>query len=547
MAKQIVYGEDARKALLSGIDQLANTVKVTLGPKGRNVVLGKKYGAPLITNDGVTIAKDVELEDAFENMGAQLVREVATKTNDVAGDGTTTATLLAQAIVHEGLKNVSAGANPMVMRKGMEKAVETAVETIKANSEAVKGSDDIARVGAVSSGDEAIGKLIAEAMEKVSASGVITIEESKTAETGLEVVEGMQFDRGYISPYMVTDTEKMEAVIDGPYILITDKKISSIQEILPILEQIVKGGQKLFIIAEDVEGDALSTLLVNRLRGSFNCVCVKAPGFGDRRKEMLKDIAVLTGGTYVSSELNMNLPDVQLADLGRARQIKVTKDNTVIVDGAGDANEIKARVAEIKNTLAITTSDYDKEKLQERLAKLSGGVAVIKVGAQTEVAMKEQKLRVEDALNATRAAVEEGIVAGGGTAFVNAIPAVEKLVAKLSGDEKTGASIIAKALQAPIRQIAENAGVDGSIVYEKIRSSRKLGYGYNAYSETYCDMIPAGIVDPTKVTRTALENAASIASCVLTTESLVADKPDPQADAAMAAAAAQGGMGGGMY
>ena len=547
MAKQIVYGEDARKALLSGIDQLANTVKVTLGPKGRNVVLGKKYGAPLITNDGVTIAKDVELEDAFENMGAQLVREVATKTNDVAGDGTTTATLLAQAIVHEGLKNVSAGANPMVMRKGMEKAVETAVETIKANSEAVKGSDDIARVGAVSSGDEAIGKLIAEAMEKVSASGVITIEESKTAETGLEVVEGMQFDRGYISPYMVTDTEKMEAVIDDPYILITDKKISSIQEILPILEQIVKGGQKLFIIAEDVEGDALSTLLVNRLRGSFNCVCVKAPGFGDRRKEMLKDIAVLTGGTYVSSELNMNLPDVQLADLGRARQIKVTKDNTVIVDGAGDANEIKARVAEIKNTMAITTSDYDKEKLQERLAKLSGGVAVIKVGAQTEVAMKEQKLRVEDALNATRAAVEEGIVAGGGTAFVNAIPAVEKLVAKLSGDEKTGASIIAKALQAPIRQIAENAGVDGSIVYEKIRSSRKLGYGYNAYSETYCDMIPAGIVDPTKVTRTALENAASIASCVLTTESLVADKPDPQADAAMAAAAAQGGMGGGMY
>ena len=547
MAKQIVYGEDARKALLSGIDQLANTVKVTLGPKGRNVVLGKKYGAPLITNDGVTIAKDIELEDAFETMGAQLVREVATKTNDVAGDGTTTATLLAQAIVHEGLKNVSAGANPMVMRKGMEKAVKTAVDTIKANSEAVKGSDDIARVGTVSSGDETIGKLIAEAMEKVSTSGVITIEESKTAETGLEVVEGMQFDRGYISPYMVTDTEKMEAVIDDPYILITDKKISSIQEILPILEQIVKGGQKLFIIAEDVEGDALSTLLVNRLRGSFNCVCVKAPGFGDRRKEMLKDIAVLTGGTYVSSELNMNLPDVQLADLGRARQVKVTKDNTVIVDGAGDANEIKARVAEIKNTLAITTSDYDKEKLQERLAKLSGGVAVIKVGAQTEVAMKEQKLRVEDALNATRAAVEEGIVAGGGTAYVNAIPAVEKLVAKLSGDEKTGAAIIVKALQAPIRQIAENAGVDGSIVFEKIRSSRKLGYGYNAYTETYCDMIPAGIVDPTKVTRTALENAASIASCVLTTESLVADKPDPQADAAMAAAAAQGGGMGGMY
>ena len=547
MAKQIVYGEEARKALLSGIDQLANTVKVTLGPKGRNVVLGKKFGSPLITNDGVTIAKDVELEDAFENMGAQLVREVATKTNDIAGDGTTTATLLAQAIVHEGLKNVSAGANPMVMRKGMEKAVETAIETIKANSETIKGSDDIARVGAVASGDESVGKLIAEAMDKVGASGVITIEESKTAETGLEVVEGMQFDRGYISPYMVTDTDKMEAVIDDPYILITDKKISSIQEILPLLEQIVKTGKKLVIIAEDVEGDALATLLVNRLRGNFTCVCVKAPGFGDRRKEMLKDIAILTGGTYISSELNMNLPETQITDLGTARQIKVTKDNTVIVDGAGDANEIKARIAEIKNTISVTTSDYDKEKLQERLAKLSGGVAVIKVGAQTEVAMKEQKLRVEDALNATRAAVEEGIVAGGGTAYVNAIPAVEKLVAKLSGDEKTGAQIIARALQAPIRQIAENAGVDGSIVYDKIRSSRKVGYGYNAYTETYCDMIPSGIVDPTKVTRTALENAASIASCVLTTESLVADKPDPKADAAMAAAAAQGGMGGGMY
>ena len=546
MAKQIVYGEEARKALLSGIDQLANTVKVTLGPKGRNVVLGKKFGSPLITNDGVTIAKDVELEDAFENMGAQLVREVATKTNDIAGDGTTTATLLAQAIVHEGLKNVSAGANPMVMRKGMEKAVETAIDTIKANSETIKGSDDIARVGAVSSGDESVGKLIAEAMDKVGASGVITIEESKTAETGLEVVEGMQFDRGYISPYMVTDTDKMEAVIDDPYILITDKKISSIQEILPLLEQIVKTGKRLVIIAEDVEGDALATLLVNRLRGNFTCVCVKAPGFGDRRKEMLKDIAILTGGTYISSELNMNLPDTQITDLGTARQIKVTKDNTVIVDGAGDANEIKARIAEIKNTIGVTTSDYDKEKLQERLAKLSGGVAVIKVGAQTEVAMKEQKLRVEDALNATRAAVEEGIVAGGGTAYVNAIPAVEKLVAKLSGDEKTGAQIIARALQAPIRQIAENAGVDGSIVYDKIRSSRKVGYGYNAYTETYCDMIPSGIVDPTKVTRTALENAASIASCVLTTESLVADKPDPKADAAMAAAAQGGGMGG-MY
>ena len=547
MAKMIAFGEDARKKLQSGIDQLADTVKVTLGPKGRNVVLGKKYGAPLITNDGVTIAKEIELEDAFENMGAQLVREVATKTNDVAGDGTTTATVLAQAIVSEGLKNLSAGANPMVMRKGMQKAVKAAIDSIKENSQAVSGSEDIARVGTVSSGDEEIGKLIAEAMEKVTASGVITIEESKTAETGLEVVEGMQFDRGYISPYMVTDTDKMEAVIDDPYILITDKKISSIQEILPLLEQIVKTGKKLVIIAEDVEGDALATLLVNRLRGNFTCVCVKAPGFGDRRKEMLKDIAILTGGTYISSELNMNLPETQITDLGTARQIKVTKDNTVIVDGAGDANEIKARIAEIKNTISVTTSDYDKEKLQERLAKLSGGVAVIKVGAQTEVAMKEQKLRVEDALNATRAAVEEGIVAGGGTAYVNAIPAVEKLVAKLSGDEKTGAQIIARALQAPIRQIAENAGVDGSIVYDKIRSSRKVGYGYNAYSETYCDMIPSGIVDPTKVTRTALENAASIASCVLTTESLVADKPDPKADAAMAAAAAQGGMGGGMY
>ena len=547
MAKMIEFGEDARKKLQSGIDQLANTVKVTLGPKGRNVVLGKKYGAPLITNDGVTIAKDVELEDPFENMGAQLVREVATKTNDVAGDGTTTATLLAQAIVREGLKNVSAGANPMVMRKGMQKAVDTAIEAIKENSQAVNGSADIARVGTVSSGDEEIGKLIAEAMEKVSASGVITIEESKTAETGLDVVEGMQFDRGYISPYMVTDTDKMEAVVDDPYILITDKKISSIQDILPILEQIVKGGQKLVIIAEDVEGDALSTLLVNRLRGSFNCVCVKAPGFGDRRKEMLRDIAILTGGTYVASELNMNLADVQLSDLGRARQMKVNKDNTVIVDGCGDPAAIQERIHEIKSAISVTTSDYDREKLQERLAKLSGGVAVIRVGAQTEVAMKEQKLRVEDALNATRAAVEEGIVAGGGTAFVNAIPAVEKLVAKLSGDEKTGAQIIAKALQAPIRQIAENAGVDGSIIFEKIRSSRKVGYGYNAYTETFCDMIPAGIVDPTKVTRTALENAASIASCVLTTESLVADKPDPQADAAMAAAAAQGGGMGGMY
>ena len=546
MAKMIEFGEDARKKLQSGIDQLADTVKVTLGPKGRNVVLAKKYGSPLITNDGVTIAKEVELEDPFENMGAQLVREVATKTNDVAGDGTTTATLLAQAIIREGLKHVSAGANPMVMRKGMQKAVDAAIEAIKANSQAVNGSADIARVGTVSSGDEEIGKLIAEAMEKVTAAGVITIEESKTAETGLDVVEGMQFDRGYISPYMVTDTDKMEAVVDDPYLLITDKKISSIQDILPVLEQIVKAGQKLVIIAEDVEGDALSTLLVNRLRGSFNCVCVKAPGFGDRRKEMLRDIAILTGGTYFASELNMNLQEAQLSDLGRARQIKVNKDTTVIVDGCGNSEEIQNRIHEIKAAIGVTTSEYDREKLQERLAKLSGGVAVIRVGAQTETAMKEQKLRVEDALNATRAAVEEGIVAGGGTAFVNAIPAVEKLVAKLSGDEKTGASIIVKALQAPVRQIAENAGVDGSVVFEKIKNSRKVGFGYNAYSATYCDMIPAGIVDPTKVTRTALENAASIGACVLTTESIVADKPDPAADAAAAAAANAGGMGG-MY
>ena len=546
MAKMIEFGEDARKKLQTGIDQLADTVKVTLGPKGRNVVLAKKYGSPLITNDGVTIAKEVELEDPFENMGAQLVREVATKTNDVAGDGTTTATLLAQAIIREGLKNVSAGANPMVMRKGMQKAVDAAIEAIKANSQAVNGSADIARVGTVSSGDEEIGKLIAEAMEKVTAAGVITIEESKTAETGLDVVEGMQFDRGYISPYMVTDTDKMEAVVDDPYLLITDKKISSIQDILPVLEQIVKAGQKLVIIAEDVEGDALSTLLVNRLRGSFNCVCVKAPGFGDRRKEMLRDIAILTGGTYFANELNMNLQEAQLSDLGRARQIKVNKDTTVIVDGCGNSEEIQNRIHEIKAAIGVTTSEYDREKLQERLAKLSGGVAVIRVGAQTETAMKEQKLRVEDALNATRAAVEEGIVAGGGTAFVNAIPAVEKLVAKLSGDEKTGASIIVKALQAPVRQIAENAGVDGSVVFEKIKNSRKVGFGYNAYSATYCDMIPAGIVDPTKVTRTALENAASIGACVLTTESIVADKPDPAADAAAAAAANAGGMGG-MY
>ena len=542
MAKMIVYGEEARKKLRAGIDQLADTVKVTLGPKGRNVVLGKKYGAPLITNDGVTIAKEVELEDPFENMGAQLIREVATKTNDVAGDGTTTATVLAQAITREGLKNLSAGANPMVMRKGIEKAVAAAVEAIKANSVPVSDSAAIARVGAVSSGDDAIGALIAEAMEKVGTEGVITIEESKTAETGLEVVEGMQFDRGYISPYMVTDTDKMEAVLDDAYILITDKKIASIQEILPILEPVVKAGKKMIIIAEDVEGDALATLLVNRLRGNFNCVCVKAPGFGDRRKEMLQDIAVLTGGTVISSQLNMELTDASLNDLGRCRQIVVTKDTTTIVDGAGDPAAIQARAHQIRASIATTTSDYDREKLQERLAKLAGGVAVIKVGAQTEVAMKEQKLRVEDALNAARAAVEEGIVAGGGTAQVNAIAAVEKLIAKLTGDEKTGAKIIAAALQAPIRQIAENAGVDGSVVYEKIRSSKKIGFGYNAYTETYMDMIENGIVDPTKVTRSSLENAASIAACVLTTESLVVDKPDPAAEAAQAAAAAQGGM-----
>ena len=544
MAKLIVYGEEARRKLQAGIDHLADTVKVTLGPKGRNVVLGRKFGAPLITNDGVTIAKDIELEDPFENMGAQLIREVATKTNDVAGDGTTTATLLAQAITREGLKNLSAGANPMVMRKGIEKAVAVAVEAIKANSVPVNGSEDIARVGTVSSGDEAIGQLIAQAMEKVGTEGVITIEESKTAETGLDVVEGMQFDRGYISPYMVTDTDKMEAVLDDALILITDKKISSIQEILPVLEPVVKAGKKMMIIAEDVEGDALATLLVNRLRGNFNCVCVKAPGFGDRRKEMLQDIATLTGGTVISSQLNMELTAATMADLGRARQVVVTKDNTTIVDGAGDAEAIKARAHQIRAAIATTTSDYDREKLQERLAKLAGGVAVIKVGAQTEVAMKEQKLRVEDALNATRAAVEEGIVAGGGTAQVNAIAAVEKLIATLNGDEKTGARIIATALQAPIRQIAENAGVDGSVVFEKIRSSKKVGYGYNAYTEKYVDMIPAGIVDPTKVTRSSLENAASIAACVLTTESLVTDKPNPEADAAAMAAAAQGG---GMY
>ncbi len=547
MAKMIVYGEDARKSLQAGIDQLANTVKVTLGPKGRNVVLDKKYGAPLITNDGVTIAQEVELEDPFENMGAQLVRQVATKTNDVAGDGTTTATLLAQAIIREGLKNVTAGANPMVMRKGIEKAVATAVDAIKKNSEVVKGSDDIARVGTVSSSDEQVGKLIAEAMEKVTAEGVISVEESKTADTTLEVVEGMQFDRGYISPYMITDTDKMEAVIDDPYILITDKKISSLQEILPVLEKIVQAGKKMVIIAEDVEGDALATLLVNKLRGTFTCVCVKAPGFGDRRKAMLQDIAILTGGTVISSDLNMELKDTDVSDLGRAEKIKISSENTVIVKGLGAPEAIKARQQEIKNSIAVTTSEYETEKLQERLGKLAGGVAVIRVGAQTEVAMKEQKLRIEDALNATRAAVEEGIVAGGGTAYVNAIPAVEALIDTLKGDEKTGAMIIAKALQAPIRQIAENAGVDGSVIFEKIRNSGKVGYGYNAYTEEYCDMIPSGIVDPTKVTRSALENAASICSCVLTTESLVTDKPDPAGDAAKAAAAANAAGMGGMY
>ena len=542
MSKMIVYGEEARKKLQAGIDQLADTVKVTIGPKGRNVVLGKKYGAPLVTNDGVTIAKEIELEDPFENMGAQMIREVATRTNDVAGDGTTTATLLAQAITREGLKNLSAGANPMVMRKGIEKAVQAAVEAIREHSVPVNGTEDIARVGTVSSGDESIGALIAEAMEKVGTEGVITIEESKTAETGLDVVEGMQFDRGYISPYMVTDTDKMEAVLDDALILITDKKISSIQEILPILEPVVKTGKKMMIIAEDVEGDALATLLVNRLRGNFNCVCVKAPGFGDRRKAMLQDIAVLTGGTVISSELNMELTEATLADLGRARQVVITKDTTTIVDGEGSPEAIKARAHEVRSAIATTTSDYDREKLQERLAKLTGGVAVIRVGAQTEIAMKEQKLRVEDALNATRAAVEEGIVAGGGTAQVNAIAAVEKIIAKLTGDEKTGAKIVATALQAPIRQIAENAGVDGSVVYEKVRNSKKIGWGYNAYTEQYVDMIGAGIVDPTKVTRSSLENAASVAASVLTTESLVADKPDPAGDAAAAAAAAQGGM-----
>ncbi len=535
MAKIICYGEEARKALEKGVNQLADTVKITLGPKGRNVVLDKKFGAPLITNDGVTIAKEVELDDPFENMGAQLVKEVSTKTNDVAGDGTTTATLLAQAIIREGLKNLAAGANPMIMKKGIAKATTTAIEAIKANSQKVNGSADIARVGAVSSGDENIGKLIAEAMEKVGHDGVITIEESKTAETYSEVVEGMQFDRGYITPYMVTDTEKMEANLDDALILITDKKISNIQELLPLLEQVVQSGKKLLIIAEDVEGDALSTLIVNRLRGTLNVVCVKAPGFGDRRKEMLQDIAILTGGTVISSDVGLELKEAQLGQLGQARQVKVTKENTTIVNGAGNSEEIRARIGQIKSQIEVTTSDYDREKLQERLAKLAGGVAVIKVGAATEVEMKEKKLRIEDALNATRAAVEEGIVAGGGTAYLNAIPAVEKLMAEVEGDEKTGVQIIARALTAPVKQIAANAGIDGSVVLEKIRESGKTGYGFDAYNEVYCDMIPAGIVDPTKVNRSALENAASIASTLLTTEALVADKPEPPAPAAPAA------------
>ena len=542
MSKLIMRGDEARKALQAGVDALADTVKITLGPKGRNVVLDKKYGAPLVTNDGVSIAKEVELPDPFENMGAQLVKEVSTKTNDVAGDGTTTATLLAQAMIHEGLKNLAAGANPIVVKKGMAKAVEAAVAEVKKQAKKVDGSNDIARVGAVSSGDEEIGKLIADAMEKVSADGVITIEESKTAETYSEVVEGMQFDRGYITPYMVTDTEKMEAVIDDAYILITDKKISVISDILPILEQLVQSGKKLVIIAEDVEGEALNTLIVNRLRGTLNVVCVKAPGFGDRRKEMLQDIAILTGGTVISEEVGLELKTATVDMLGRARQVKVTKENTTIVDGAGDAQAIKDRVAQIRSQIANTTSDYDKEKLQERLAKMAGGVAVIKVGAATETEMKEKKLRIEDALNATRAAVEEGVVAGGGTIFVNVIPAVEALLDSVDGDEKTGVRIIAKALEAPIRQIAANAGLDGSVILEKVRNSGKLGYGFDAYKEEYCDMVAAGIIDPAKVTRSALENAASVSAMVLTTESLVADKPEPPAPAAPA----DPGMGG-MY
>ena len=535
MSKQILYGEDARRALERGVNTLADTVKITLGPKGRNVVLDKKFGTPLITNDGVTIAKEIELPDPFENMGAQIVKEVSTKTNDVAGDGTTTATLLAQAIIREGLKNLAAGANPMIMKRGIAKATAAAIAAIKENSKPVNGTEDIARVGAVSSGDETIGKLIAEAMEKVSADGVITVEESKTAETYSEVVEGMQFDRGYIAPYMVTDTEKMEAVLDDAAILITDKKISNIQELLPILEQVVQSGKKLLIVAEDVEGDALSTLIVNKLRGTLNVCCVKAPGFGDRRKEMLQDMAILTGGTVISSDLGYELKEATADMLGHARQVKVTKDNTIIVDGSGESKAIKDRVAQIRSQIEVTTSDYDREKLQERLAKLAGGVAIIRVGAATESEMKEKKLRIEDALNATRAAVEEGIVAGGGTAYVNAIPAVEKLLKTAEGDEKTGVAIVAKALTEPMRQISANAGIDGSVVLEKVKNSKKVGYGFNALSETYVDMISAGIVDPTKVTRSALENAASVAGVLLTTESLVTDKPEPPAPAAPAA------------
>ncbi len=532
MSKILLYGEDARKALQSGIDQLANTVKITLGPKGRNVVLDKKFGAPLITNDGVTIAKEIELDDPFENMGAQLVKEVATKTNDVAGDGTTTATLLAQALIREGMKNVTGGANPMFVKKGIAKAVEAASEAVIANAQTVNGSEDIAKVASVSSADETIGKLIAEAMEKVSADGVITVEEGKTAKTDIDVVEGMQFDRGYISPYMVTDTDKMEAVIDDALILITDKKISSIQEVLPLLEQIVKMGKKLVIIAEDVEGDALSTLLVNKLRGTFTCVCVKAPGFGDRRKEMLQDIAILTGGTVISDEIGLQLSETTLDQLGMARQVKITKENTTIVDGAGSKDEIAARVAQIRTQIENTTSEFDKEKLQERLAKLAGGVAVVRVGAATEVEMKEMKLRIEDALAATKAAVEEGIVAGGGVALLNAISAVTPLVDETTGDVQTGVKIVLKALEEPVRQIAANAGLEGSVIIDTIKKSGKVGYGYNFATDEYCDMISAGIVDPTKVTRSALQNAASVASMVLTTESLVADKPEPPAPAA---------------
>ena len=546
MAKNIIFGEDARKALQQGVDKLADAVKVTLGPKGRNVVLDKKYGSPLITNDGVTIAKEIELDDPFENMGAQLVKEVSVKTNDAAGDGTTTATVLAQAMIAEGMKNVAAGANPMVVKKGIKTAVDTTVKTIIANSKKVSGSDDIARVATVSSGDEVIGKLIAEAMEKVSADGVITVEESKTAETYSEVVEGMQFDRGYITPYMVTDSDKMEAVIDDALILITDKKISNIQEILPLLEQIVQSGKKLVIIAEDIEGEALSTLIVNKLRGTFTCVGVKAPGFGDRRKEMLRDIAVLTGGEVISEELGLELKDTTMEQLGRARQVKITKENTIIVDGAGDKSAIKDRVSQIRNQLTTTTSEFDKEKLQERLAKLAGGVAVIKVGAATEIEMKEKKLRIEDALAATKAAVEEGIVAGGGVALLNAIPEVKKLSENTQGDEKTGVNIVLKSLEAPIRQIAYNAGIEGSVIVDKILTSNKNNYGFNAYDETYGDMMDAGIVDPTKVTRSALENAASVAAMVLTTESLVADKKEDAA-AANAAAAAAAAQAGGMY